>query len=113
MTTTVHAALSYDCPFCKAPAGHQCRTRNSGREQPWPHSRRIARSTPSTEERYKATRLNALCCVCGNHRTVSSNHYTSCADPNSAHNEANCQRSGNSPSVRGCPSRNSSTLSVT
>lgn len=87
-TTTKRDALAFDCPFCKASAGEPCRTRNSGREQTCPHSRRIELTRP-LDDRYQPTRLNALCCICGNHRTVSSNHYTSCKDPNSNYNEGN------------------------
>lgn len=67
-------ALSYDCPFCPALAGEPCRTRNSGREQDWPHSRRIARTTPP-DGRYQATYVDALCCVCGCRRQISSDYH--------------------------------------
>jgi hypothetical protein len=77
---TAHEALAFDCPFCKVPAGQPCRTRNSGREQTWPHSRRIVRTTPP-EERHVPTRVGALCCVCGKSRTVSSDYRRS-RDPN-------------------------------
>ena len=73
-TATAHEALAFDCPFCKALAGEPCRTRNSGREQTWPHSRRIARSTPP-DERFQPTYVDALCCVCGNKRQISPDYH--------------------------------------
>jgi hypothetical protein len=52
-------ALALACPFCGAQAGEPCRTRNSGREHDWPHSRRIALA--STDVRVART-SQALCC---------------------------------------------------
>lgn len=93
---TLLAALDHDCPFCGAAAGQPCRTRNKagrpgGREQDRPHSRRIAMTTP-VEDRRRPTRVDALCCACGLHRTVSSNHYGGWQDPNNAHSPANADR---------------------
>jgi hypothetical protein len=72
-------ALALSCPFCGASAGQLCRARKSGREQDWPHSRRIALTRTAPE--HVAARVNALCCVCGNRRTVSDD-YSRRQDPN-------------------------------
>jgi hypothetical protein len=40
IANTKARAQAVDCPFCGASAGQPCRTRNCGREQDWPHSRR-------------------------------------------------------------------------
>ncbi|WP_390176165.1 DUF6315 family protein [Mycolicibacterium vaccae] len=79
-TSEIHPALNHRCPFCHAGPAEPCRTRNSGRQQDWPHSRRIALTTPQ-DERRPAKRVSALCCVCGNQRTVSSD-YSRYQDPN-------------------------------
>jgi hypothetical protein len=85
MTQTTKAdAQAFDCPFCGASAGQPCRTRNSGREQEWLHSRRIALTR--TEPQYVAPQVSALCCVCGNRRTVSDD-YSRRQDPNHSSSE--------------------------
>lgn len=68
MTTDLHPALSHACPFCGAAVGRPCRTRNSGREQDWPHSRRLE----LTKAKYVAPTRKALCCECGNLRTYKA-----------------------------------------
>jgi len=83
---TILLALERDCPFCGATAGEPCRARNSGKEQPYPHSRRIELTrTPEELLRYAPVYVDALCCVCGNKRTVSSKHGSGTKDPNLAH----------------------------
>jgi hypothetical protein len=72
-------ALLYRCPFCKADPGESCRTRTTGQEV-WVHSRRIAVS-PAGKERRRPKQAKALCCVCGNLRTVSFD-YSRRQDPN-------------------------------
>jgi hypothetical protein len=56
-----HPSLVYDCPFCGAPAGQQCRARTSSAELDRPHSRRIRLANPSIG----APAMQALCCQCG------------------------------------------------
>lgn len=80
---TILLALEHDCPFCGAVAGQACRTRNSGRDQSHPHSRRMALTTPKDER--KTPRVNALCCICGELRTVSEHYWTKRDDPNAGH----------------------------
>jgi hypothetical protein len=82
-------ALALARPFCRAAADEPCRTRNSGREQDWPHSRRIALAQPER----KAPRVDALCCVCGERRTVSSDHARR-EDPNYSYDSINSHPSG-------------------
>ena len=79
--------LQHACPFCGVASGESCQSRTSGQSKHWPHSRRIALTRPVAER--ETPRVDALCCECGNRRTVSTSHYTSCADPNSNYNEAN------------------------
>lgn len=78
-----HRALAHRCPFCQADPGQPCR-KHRGRSdiETRPHSRRIA-LTRSVEERQLAKRVSALCCVCGNRRTVSDD-YSRYQDPNHA-----------------------------
>lgn len=78
-TTEPHPCLAQPCPFCGVDAHTPCVTRNSGREQRYPHSRRIALTRP-VEERMPA-RADALCCVCGTKRTVNAD-YRRLQDPN-------------------------------
>lgn len=81
--STPHPALAYRCPFCHSDPGQQCRAhRGRGHALDRPHSRRIALTRPA-EERRPAAHVNALCCVCGNLRTVSSD-YSRWQDPNHA-----------------------------
>lgn len=79
-SATIHPALQHRCPFCHADPGEPCRTRNSGREQDRSHSRRIALTRP-IEERLPTPPVDALCCLCGNKRTVSSDYHRR-QDPN-------------------------------
>lgn len=77
---TQQEALKHRCPFCHADPGQSCRThRGRGREVDWPHSRRIALNSPPKQ----TPRQQALCCECGEVRTVSVDHYKA-ADPNRA-----------------------------
>lgn len=76
-----HPALSHTCPFCKADPGTPCLARNSGREQRWPHTQRTALTKPVEQTE---PRVNALCCTCGNLRTVSRNHCGAYNDPNNS-----------------------------
>lgn len=83
-TPEIHPALSHRCPFCHADPGQACRTeRGRGRETEHLHSRRIrivhplpraADSDSSTDQ--------ALCCECGQLRTVSSKYYFGHRDEN-------------------------------
>lgn len=78
---TQEAALKHRCPFCRSDPGQLCRAqRGAGRELDHSHSRRIALSKPQTETTPK--RQRALCCVCGQQRTVSANHFAGSKDPN-------------------------------
>lgn len=73
--------LMYRCPFCHADPGQDCRTHKGwGRELDYPHARRIALTRPPAQ----ADRQQALCCECGQLRTVSERYYSGTAetDPN-------------------------------
>ncbi|MGJ6124907.1 DUF6315 family protein [Mycolicibacterium sp. Y3] len=84
---TQEQALKYRCPFCRSDPGQLCRAnRGQGRELDYSHSRRIARSEPSKDRR-RPVQVQALCCTCGNLRTVSANYYASTQDPNGAYSE--------------------------
>jgi hypothetical protein len=63
-----HPALSYRCPFCGADTGELCRTKN-GRTADWPHSRRTALTKPPEPLK------QALCCECGQLRTLTLKHF--------------------------------------
>lgn len=81
--TQPHSALSHRCPFCHADPGQACRShRGRGHELNHPHSRRIAATRP-IEERQPTPRIKALCCTCGNLRTVNAD-YSRHQDPNHA-----------------------------
>lgn len=81
--STQEQALKHRCPFCHSDPGQQCRAhRGRGHELDYPHSRRIALSRPA-EDRRRVQQVNALCCVCGNLRTVSSDYHRY-QDPNHA-----------------------------
>jgi hypothetical protein len=60
--------LSKQCPFCGAEPDQQCVT-ISGRPRPYSHGSRTKLVTPRSE----STR-RALCCECGNLRTVSARY---------------------------------------
>jgi hypothetical protein len=60
-----HPALSYRCPFCGADTGELCRKKN-GHTADWPHSRRRACTEPPVDAPLK----QALCCECGQLRTL-------------------------------------------
>jgi hypothetical protein len=66
--TSAESGLDRGCPFCGATVGAPCRSK-FGREREWSH---IVRR-PADEQR-KRTRcdVRALCCECGNLRTVRS-----------------------------------------
>lgn len=81
---TREAALRHRCPFCCADAGQECRSRTSGQDV-WPHMRRISLTRP-TELRQPAKRVTALCCTCGNLRTVSGDYHRY-QDPEHAESE--------------------------
>lgn len=82
--STQEKALKHRCPFCHSDPGQLCRTeRGRGREVDRSHSRRIALTRP-IEERLPAAHVNALCCVCGNLRTVSSD-FSRYQGPDNAH----------------------------
>lgn len=72
--------MMYRCPFCHADPGQGCRThKGRGRELDYPHSRRIA----LTHGPVQADRQQALCCECGQLRTVSERYYSGTqSDPN-------------------------------
>lgn len=83
-TTEPHPALAHRCPFCGVEPGQACRThRGRGSELDYPHSRRIALARPDMQAVKVAAsvRRKALCCVCGNLRTVSPDYHRS-NDPN-------------------------------
>lgn len=87
-TTESHPALDHRCPFCQANPGEACRTRNSGREHAYPHMRRLTLARPDLQGVKAAAevRRQALCCDCGNVRTVSGNYHRS-NDPNYGYGE--------------------------
>ena len=89
MTSTESiAALKYSCPLCLADPEQPCRSRavaghEGGRPRPYPHtSRRRLAEPPEERARYRATYVKALCCVCGEQRTVSSDYSHRNTDPN-------------------------------
>jgi hypothetical protein len=61
-------ALDHDCPFCAATVGAPCRSK-FGKEREWTH---IVRRPASEQRKRLAVDVRALCCECGNLRTVSS-----------------------------------------
>lgn len=78
-------ALKHRCPFCHSEPGHQCRTlRGRGPEIDTVHSRRIALALPEDRRVRVPAQVKALCCQCGNLRTVSED-YSRYQDPNNAH----------------------------
>lgn len=78
-TTEPHAALNHRCPFCHADPGQACRTdRGRGHALDHPHSRRIRMEHPLPE----TPRQHALCCKCGQLRTVSKNYSLGPTDEN-------------------------------
>jgi hypothetical protein len=77
-----HPSLSHRCPFCSAEPGQPCRAhRGRGRELGWPHSRRLQLADPLPASQPKPP-VNALCCECGNLRTVSAAYCFRRGDPN-------------------------------
>ena len=76
--TEQHPALRHRCPFCHSDPGQPCRThRGRGHDLDSPHSRRIVLARPDLQELLAraSTRQQALCCQCGQLRTVSPNYY--------------------------------------
>jgi hypothetical protein len=66
--TTLDPALDQDCPFCGATVGAPCRSK-FGKEREWTH---IVRGPIAEQRKRLAVDVRALCCECGNLRTVSS-----------------------------------------
>jgi hypothetical protein len=93
-------ALAIACPFCAATVGQPCRARESGREKDWPHSRRIDLTVP-VNERYQPTKVEAMCCVCGNLRTVNSDYHRH-NDPNYARSDEGKRRGWRSTQTLKC-----------
>jgi len=60
-------SLSRNCPHCGAEPGIPCRSK-FGKECEWPHQVR----RPLSEQRRQPVR--ALCCECGNLRTVAASY---------------------------------------
>ena len=84
--TEPHPALAHSCPFCGVDPGRPCRThRGRGHELDHPHSRRITLARPDIQaiEAVAKVPVNALCCECGQLRTVSAD-YSRYRDPNHA-----------------------------
>lgn len=80
-TDQPHPALQHLCPFCGVRPGQPCRAhRGTGRELDRPHIRRMELNHPQPPT--PATHLQALCCECGNLRTVSGNYSFRVSDPN-------------------------------
>lgn len=80
--TDEHPCLSYRCPFCGADPGTPCRShRGRGPELKYPHCRRISIVHPAQGEVEKPP-VQALCCDCGQLRTVSANFQFPYQDPN-------------------------------
>ncbi len=74
-TTEPHQALRHRCPFCHADPGQPCRTeRGRGRELERFHTRRLAIDDAWLRRRTEGKQLQALCCECGQLRTVKSNY---------------------------------------
>ncbi|WP_418003357.1 hypothetical protein ACNO8X_26115 [Mycobacterium sp. PDNC021] len=71
-------ALTRLCPFCGSEPGQPCRARTNGAKLDWPHARRIDAAKPEPE------RGQALCCQCGNLRTIGANFHHRSSDPNYA-----------------------------
>lgn len=87
--TEPHPALAHRCPFCGVDPGQPCRThRGRGRTVNLPHSRRIQLARPDLQAIKIAakTQKQALCCECGNLRTVSADYYRM-NDPNYAYGD--------------------------
>lgn len=84
-TTEPHPALGHRCPFCHADPGQACRThRGRGHELGHPHSRQIMLSRPDLQAVVAAAKVPApaLCCECGNLRTVSTDYHFGIDDEN-------------------------------
>lgn len=77
--TQAFTPLNFHCPFCGAEPGQPCRAhRGKGAEIKHPHSRRIWSGKPRPE----TPRQQALCCECGQLRTVSVDYAGRYNDPN-------------------------------
>lgn len=75
-TTEPHPALAHRCPFCGAAPNQPCRTHRGRGAETGLHSRRIGLAFADPAETPKPPR-QALCCDCGNLRTVGRNYYRS------------------------------------
>lgn len=78
-TANVHPSLAHWCPFCGASPGNPCTARTGSGPLDRPHSRRIRAGLPATPE---PERRQALCCNCGQLRTVSADYFARKGDPN-------------------------------
>jgi hypothetical protein len=74
-TRTSDQCLSSRCPVCAAEPGQVCRTRGD-REAKYPHVRRLCLVDEWLQQRAlrRALPIRALCCGCGNLRTVSADY---------------------------------------
>lgn len=88
-TEQPHPALNHRCPFCYSDPGQACRAhRGKGRELDRPHSRRVFLASPNAQAiKAKCSQpRQALCCECGNLRTVSPDYHRY-NDPNYGYGE--------------------------
>ena len=75
-SATTEFEMTVPCPTCGAAAGEPCRAPRSGRKSERSHAARMKTYNP----RYQ-TENRALCCRCGNLRTVSHKHFFRGDDP--------------------------------
>jgi hypothetical protein len=75
-TRTKPDPMSHECPVCAAGANQPCRTRG-GREAEYPHIRRqlLVDEELRQQALRRASRVRALCCQCGNLRTMSTGYH--------------------------------------
>ncbi|MDT5328095.1 MAG: hypothetical protein QOF25_5247 [Mycobacterium sp.] len=74
-TRTQLDPMSRKCPVCAAGTNQPCRTRGD-REAKYPHVRRLCLVDEWVQQRAlrRALPIRALCCECGNLRTVSADY---------------------------------------